>query len=133
MKMPLPKSTLLCTTYIHYLSDYRSSTWSNMATFPPNIQQDQIDPCPILDFNCVSQDTLDRTESTGDAQEKKAHSRKLQFVEKLEARKLQIWNSLNSAQERIHILTIMTQIDETQPKIGASKYKSKRKQPTDVS
>ncbi|CAF0932661.1 unnamed protein product, partial [Adineta steineri] len=55
MKMPIPKSTLLCTTYIRYLSHYRSSTWSNIATFPPNIQQDQIDSRPILDFNCVSQ------------------------------------------------------------------------------
>jgi len=55
MKMPIPKSTLLCTTYIRYLSHYRSSTWSNISTFPPNIQQDQIDHRPILDFNCVSQ------------------------------------------------------------------------------
>jgi hypothetical protein len=55
MKMPIPKSTLLCTTYIRYLSHYRSSTWSNIASFPPNIQQDQIDHRPILDFNCVSQ------------------------------------------------------------------------------
>src|SRR5688572_28257936 len=55
MKMPIPKSTLLCTTYIRYLSHYRTSTWSNIATFPPNIQQDQIDQRPILDFNCVSQ------------------------------------------------------------------------------
>ncbi|CAF1438132.1 unnamed protein product [Adineta steineri] len=57
MKMPIPKSTLLCTTYIRYLSHYRSSTWSNIVTFPPNIQQDQIDHRPILHFNCVSQAT----------------------------------------------------------------------------
>ncbi|CAF4845808.1 unnamed protein product, partial [Rotaria sp. Silwood1] len=55
MKMPIPKSTLLCTTYIRYLSHYRSSTWSNKTLFPPNIQQDQNDYLPILDFNCVSQ------------------------------------------------------------------------------
>ena len=55
MKMPIPKSTLLCTTYIRYLSHYRSSTWSNIASFPPNIQQEQIDHRPILDFDCVSQ------------------------------------------------------------------------------
>jgi hypothetical protein len=55
MKMPIPKSTLLCTTYIRYLSHYRTSTWSNIASFPPNIQQDQVDHRPILDFNCVSQ------------------------------------------------------------------------------
>ena len=55
MKMPIPKSTLLCTTYIRYLSHYRTSTWSNRASFPPPIQQDQIDSRPILDFNCVSQ------------------------------------------------------------------------------
>jgi len=55
MKMPIPKSTLLCTTYIRYLSHYRSSTWSNISSFPPTIQQDQIDHHPLLDFNCVSQ------------------------------------------------------------------------------
>jgi hypothetical protein len=55
MKMPIPKSTLLCTTYIRYLSHYRTSTWSNIASFPPNIQHDKIDYRPILDFNCVSQ------------------------------------------------------------------------------
>ena len=55
MKMPIPKSTLLCTTYIRYLSHYRSSTWSTIASFPPNIQQDHIDQRPILDFECVSQ------------------------------------------------------------------------------
>ena len=55
MKMPIPKSTLLCTTYIRYLSHYRSSTWSNIASFPPTIQQDQINHNPLLDFNCVSQ------------------------------------------------------------------------------
>ncbi|CAF1470317.1 unnamed protein product [Adineta steineri] len=38
MKMCIPKSTLLCTTYIRYLSHYLSSTWSNNATFPANIQ-----------------------------------------------------------------------------------------------
>ncbi|CAF1209047.1 unnamed protein product [Adineta steineri] len=37
MKIRIPKSTLLCTTYIRYLSHYRSSTWSNIATFPPNV------------------------------------------------------------------------------------------------
>ncbi|CAF4065238.1 unnamed protein product, partial [Rotaria sp. Silwood2] len=55
MKMPIPKSTLLCTTYIRYLSHYRSSTWSNISSFPPLIQQDQINHHPLLDFNCVSQ------------------------------------------------------------------------------
>ena len=54
MKMPIPKSTLLCTTYIRYLSHYRSSTWSNKVSFPPFIQQDQLDHRPILDFECVS-------------------------------------------------------------------------------
>ncbi|UJR36630.1 hypothetical protein I4U23_029350 [Adineta vaga] len=54
MKMPIPKSTLLSTTYIRYLSHYRSSTWSNTASFPPSIQQDQINHQPLLDFNCVS-------------------------------------------------------------------------------
>jgi hypothetical protein len=55
MKMPIPKSTLLCTTYIRYLSHYRSSSWSNIASFPPPIQQDRIDHQPLLDFDCVSQ------------------------------------------------------------------------------
>ncbi|CAF4264009.1 unnamed protein product, partial [Adineta steineri] len=55
MEMSIPKSTLLCTIYIRYLSHYRSSTWSNIATFPPNTQQDQNEHRPILDFNCVSQ------------------------------------------------------------------------------
>lgn len=55
MKMPIPKSTLLCTTYIRYLSHYRTSTWSNIASYPPPMQQDQIDHRPILDFHCVSQ------------------------------------------------------------------------------
>ncbi len=55
MKMPIPKSTLLCTTYIRYLSHYRSSTWSNKSSFPPSIQQDKIDHHSLLDFNCVSQ------------------------------------------------------------------------------
>ncbi|CAF1459020.1 unnamed protein product [Adineta steineri] len=55
MKILIPKLILLCTTYIHYVSHYLSSTWSNMATFPPNVQQDQIDHCSILDFNCASQ------------------------------------------------------------------------------
>ena len=55
MKMPIPKSTLLCTTYVRYLSHYRSSTWSKTASFPPPIQQDQIDHHPLLDFSCVSQ------------------------------------------------------------------------------
>ncbi|CAF3740732.1 unnamed protein product [Rotaria sordida] len=55
MKMPIPKSPLLCTTYIRYLSHYRSSTWSNISSFPPLIQQDQINHQPLLDFNCVSQ------------------------------------------------------------------------------
>ena len=55
MKMPIPKSTLLCTTYIRYLSHYRTSTWSNIASYPPAMQQDQIDHRPILDFHCVSQ------------------------------------------------------------------------------
>jgi hypothetical protein len=55
MKIPIPKSTLLCTTYIRYLSHYRSSTWSNKSSYPPSIQQDQIDHHPLLDFNCVSQ------------------------------------------------------------------------------
>jgi hypothetical protein len=54
MKMPIPKSTLLCTTYIRYLSHYRSSTWSKIASFPPTIQQDQIDHHPLLDFTLVS-------------------------------------------------------------------------------
>jgi hypothetical protein len=54
MKMPIPKSTLLCTTYIRYLSHYRSSTWSKIASFPPTIQQDQIDHHALLDFTCVS-------------------------------------------------------------------------------
>ena len=52
--MPIPKSTLLCTTYIRYLSHYRSSTWSMVPSFPPQIQQDQIDHRPLLDFHCVS-------------------------------------------------------------------------------
>ena len=55
MKMPIPQSTLLCTTYIRYLSHYRSSTWSNTSSFPPPIQQDQIDHDPLLDFTCISQ------------------------------------------------------------------------------
>ncbi|CAF3490546.1 unnamed protein product [Rotaria socialis] len=55
MKMPIQKSTLLSTTYIRYLSHYRSSTWSNVPSFPPLIQQDQINHHPLLDFNCVSQ------------------------------------------------------------------------------
>ena len=55
MKMPIPKSTLLCTTYIRYLSHYRTSTWSNIASYPPAMQQDQTDHRPILDFHCVSQ------------------------------------------------------------------------------
>lgn len=55
MKLPIPKSTLLCTTYIRYLSHYRSSTWSKSASFPPPIQQDRIDHHPLLDFTCVSQ------------------------------------------------------------------------------
>jgi len=55
MKMPIPKSTLLCTTYIRYLSHYRSSTWSTISSFPPSIQQDQINHRPLLDFHCVSQ------------------------------------------------------------------------------
>lgn len=54
MKIPIPKSTLLCTTYIRYLSHYRSSTWSNISSFPPPIQQDQLNHQPLLDFNCVS-------------------------------------------------------------------------------
>jgi hypothetical protein len=45
----------LCTTYIRYLSHYRSSTWSTISSFPPPIQQDQINHHPLLDFNCVSQ------------------------------------------------------------------------------
>jgi hypothetical protein len=55
MKMPIPNSTLLCTTYIRYLSHYRSSTWSNISSFPPPIQQDHIDHQPLLDFNRVSE------------------------------------------------------------------------------
>ncbi|CAF1173511.1 unnamed protein product [Adineta steineri] len=55
MKMRIPKSTLLCIIYIRYLFHYCSSTRSSIATFLLNIQQDQIDPRPILDFNCVSQ------------------------------------------------------------------------------
>ena len=55
MKIPIPKSTLLCTTYVRYLSHYRSSTWSKTASFPPPIQQDRIDHHPLLDFTCVSQ------------------------------------------------------------------------------
>ncbi|CAF3397517.1 unnamed protein product [Rotaria sp. Silwood1] len=58
MKMPIPKSPLLCTTYIRYLSHYRSSTWSNIPSYPPLIQQDQINHQPLLDFNCVSQGFL---------------------------------------------------------------------------
>ncbi|CAF1031213.1 unnamed protein product [Adineta ricciae] len=54
MKMAIPKSTLLSTTYIRYLSHYRSTTWSNQASFPPIIQQEQINLQPLLDFNCVS-------------------------------------------------------------------------------
>ena len=55
MKMPIPKSTLLCTTYIRYLSHYRSTSWPIKSSFPPPIQQDQLNHQPLLDFQCVSQ------------------------------------------------------------------------------
>ena len=55
MKIPIPKSTLLCTTYIRYLSHYRSTSWSNRASFPPQSHQNQLDHDPFLEFQRVSQ------------------------------------------------------------------------------
>lgn len=51
MKIPIQKSTLLCTSYIRYLSHYRSTTWSNRYSFPP---KDQQEATPFVDFHCVS-------------------------------------------------------------------------------
>ncbi|CAF0951192.1 unnamed protein product, partial [Didymodactylos carnosus] len=51
MKMPIQNSTLLCTSYIRYLSHYRSKT--SHIQMPPVKSPPTSDP--LLEFDCVSQ------------------------------------------------------------------------------